>query len=85
MVSKGPRGRGRPRSTTQTPFSKWIDASGLTREAVATKVGVTKAALDRYCRDERTPTLGAALAIEKVTKGAIPARSWVTRSPRSAR
>ncbi|WP_248355188.1 hypothetical protein [Anaeromyxobacter oryzae] len=32
---------------------------------------MTKARLDRYCRGERTPTLGAALAIEKVTAGAI--------------
>ncbi len=82
MVSKKPRGRGRPRSTSQTPLSKWIDGSGRTREQVAEALGVTKASLDRYCRGERTPTLGAALAIEKVTGGAIPARSWLPRSSR---
>jgi transcriptional regulator with XRE-family HTH domain len=75
MISKQPRGRGRPRSSTQTPLSKWIDASGRTREQVAKSLGITKASLDRYCRGERTPTLGAALAIEKVTRGAITARS----------
>lgn len=79
MVSKKPRGRGRPRSTTQTPLAEWIDRSNRTREQVAKALGVTKASLDRYCRGERTPTLGAALAIERVTGGAIPARSWLSR------
>jgi transcriptional regulator with XRE-family HTH domain len=82
MVSKKPRGRGRPRSNTQTPLAKWIDGSGRTREQVAKALGVTKASLDRYCRGERTPMLGAALAIEKVTGGAIPARYWLSRGVR---
>ncbi len=82
MVSNKPRGRGRPRSSTQTSLSKWIDGSGRTREQVAKALGVTKASLDRYCRGERTPTLGAVLAIEKITRGAIPARSWLPRGSR---
>jgi transcriptional regulator with XRE-family HTH domain len=81
MVSNKPRGRGRPRAS-ENALSKWIDGSGRTREQVAKALGVTKSSLDRYCRGERTPTLGAALAIEKVTGGAIRARSWLRRSSR---
>lgn len=77
MVSNKRQNRGRPRSS-ENALSKWIDAAKLSREAVAKSVEITKASLDRYCRGERIPTLGAALAIEKVTNGAIPARSWVT-------
>ncbi len=81
MDSRRPRGRGRPRAS-ENALSKWIDGSGQTREQVAKALGVTKASLDRYCRSERTPSLGAALAIEKVTGGAISARSWLSRSSR---
>jgi transcriptional regulator with XRE-family HTH domain len=69
------RGRGRPRKR-ETPLSRWIDAATRTREDVAEELGVTRVHLDRLCRNERRPSLELALAIEKLTAGAVPATFW---------
>jgi len=82
MVSKTRPGRGRPRAS-ENALSKWIDAAGLTRNAVAKALGIPKPSLDRICRDERRPNLDLAFQIERVTDGKISAKSWAVRQSRS--
>lgn len=67
---------GRERSAKKTPLVKWIDESGMTRREFAEKLDVAETSLNRLCRGERRPSLELAFAIEKLTKGAIPASYW---------
>lgn len=76
-AAKRPRGRPRAR---ETKLSRWIDATGTTREAFATKLGVNRTYLDMLCRGARRPGLALALEIERLTRGGVPAAGWVKRS-----
>ncbi len=67
---------GRNRSTKTTPLVDWIDRSGMTRREFAEKLDLAETSLNRLCRRERRPSLELAFAIEKLTKGAIPASYW---------
>lgn len=82
--AKKERGRGRPRKM-QTRFSRWIDVQRLEREVVANRLGVARNYLDKLCREEARPSLELAVAIEKLTGGAVPAADWLRILPRSAR
>ncbi len=66
----------RERSAKTTPLVDWIDRSGMTRRGFAEKLDVAETSLNRLCRGERRPSLELAFAIEKLTKGAIPASYW---------
>ena len=70
------RQRGRPRKATNR-FGRWIDTKGQTREQVAERLRITRAHLDRLCRGDRRPDLELAFAIEALTRGAVPAKSWL--------
>jgi transcriptional regulator with XRE-family HTH domain len=75
--------RGRPRNT-QTQLSKWIDAQDLTRDQVATKLGVGRTYLDKLCRGASRPSLELAVEIERLTHGAIAASEWLRIPPHSS-
>jgi hypothetical protein len=77
-----PRGRGRPRKK-ESPLSRWVDASGLTRDAAAGRFGITRQHLDRLCRADRRPSLLLALKIEGVTEGTVPVTAWSKTKPHS--
>lgn len=70
------RAPGRPRKR-ETKFSRWIDASEMTRDDVAVALGINRTHLDKVCRGARRPGLALALGIEKLTQGAIPAADWL--------
>lgn len=70
------RGPGRPRKATNA-LARWIDAKRLSRDEVADRLGVSRAHLDRLCADGRRPDLELAFAIQDLTGGEIPARSWL--------
>jgi DNA-binding XRE family transcriptional regulator len=76
MATATKRSPGRPRKR-ETKLSQWIDASEMTREEAAEKLGVNRTHLDMLCRGARKPGLALALAIENLTNGAIPPASWV--------
>jgi transcriptional regulator with XRE-family HTH domain len=76
MASGAKRSPGRPRKQ-ETNLSRWIDASGMTREEAAEKLGINRTHLDILCRGESRPGLALALAIETLTKGAIPPAEWL--------
>lgn len=75
---KGTRGRPRKRDTK---LSEWIDNSGMTRDHVATELGIARSHLDKLCRGETGPGLALAFAIERLSGGAIQAAEWVQDSP----
>jgi transcriptional regulator with XRE-family HTH domain len=83
MGDKDTRRVGRPRAR-ETALSKWIDASGKTRDEIAERLGVKRQWLDKLCRAERRPSLDLALEIEKMTKGQVPASFWKSVPPHSA-
>ena len=71
------RSPGRPRKR-ETKLSRWIDASGKTRDQVARELDINRTHLDMLCRGARRPGLPLAVAIEKLTRGAIPPSEWLT-------
>lgn len=77
MASAAKRPAGRPRKR-ETPFSRWIDGSGMSRDEVASELGINRTHLDKVCRGARRPGLALALGIEKLTGGAIPASDWLS-------
>lgn len=74
------RPRGRPRKQ-ETKLSRWIDASGMSRDEVALKLGVARTYLDKLCRGQHRAGLDVALRLEKLTRGAIPVSDWVGEGP----
>jgi transcriptional regulator with XRE-family HTH domain len=68
--------RGRPRKR-ETKLSRWIDASGMSRDDVAHELGVGRTYLDKLCRGQHLPGLEVAFRIEQLTGGAIAASDWI--------
>jgi hypothetical protein len=58
-------------------LSRWLDAAGMTRDQAADQLSINRNYLDMLCRGARRPGLSLAVAIEKLTKGAVPATGWV--------
>lgn len=74
------KGPGRPTTRPleeRSIFERWIDASGLTRAEVADRLGVSREALFALLGGRRVPSLQTAVAIERLTGGAVPPRLWV--------
>ena len=57
-------------------LSAYLKASGKTQAALAAEVGVSQAYIAKLCRSG-VPSLQVAVDLERVTGGAVPARSWV--------
>lgn len=72
-----PRTRGRPASQPNK-FGAWVDSSGLSRQEVADRLGISRRHLDKLCAGTRRPTLDLAFAIEDMTETKVPARFWLT-------
>jgi DNA-binding transcriptional regulator YdaS (Cro superfamily) len=54
-----------------------IDNSGQTQTAWAALLGISKGYLSDIVNGNRVPSLEVAVAIERATKGAVLAASWV--------
>jgi DNA-binding transcriptional regulator YdaS (Cro superfamily) len=74
---------GKARAKRKTPLADWIDASGKTRREVAEHLGLAETSLNRLCNGARRPGIELAFAIEKLTKGKIPAEFWRKIPPHS--
>jgi transcriptional regulator with XRE-family HTH domain len=83
MVRAKCRARGRPRKR-ETKLSLWLDAAGITRDALAKQLELARGYVDLICSGSRRPSLEVALRIEKLTRGAVPASSWLT-APKHSR
>jgi DNA-binding XRE family transcriptional regulator len=70
-----------PRSALRS----FLARKGMTKDAFAKKVGVSRPAISVLLSDERRePSLALAIAIERVTGGSVPARSWLQSTIRHA-
>lgn len=79
-MGQSSRPRGRPRQT-ETKLSRWIDGQRLTRDQIATRLGIGRTYLDKLCRAQSRPSLDLAFRIEKLTRGAVPATDWLQVPP----
>lgn len=57
-------------------LAKWLEKNSKTQDELAEAIGVTQPYVSRLVSGERGPGLAVALAIEKFTRGAVPAVSW---------
>ena len=83
MGRSAARGRGRPRKN-ETKLSRWLDSAGMSRDALSERLGVGRTYVDKMCRGERRPSLDLAVAIEKLTDGAVPVSVWTKVPPHSS-
>jgi DNA-binding XRE family transcriptional regulator len=66
-------------------FAAWVEASGLTKQEIAEKIGVELPTLYGYLNGNRRPGLDTAGAIEELTEGKIPASLWAKKRATSDR
>jgi len=59
----------------------YLDRTGVKRQAFATEVGCTTAAMRYWVKGERTPTIALALNIANATGGEVPIESWALEVP----
>jgi transcriptional regulator with XRE-family HTH domain len=65
-------------------FNEWLGDDTERLRAFASKLGVTESSVYRWKRGGPPPNRGFRNRIEKATKGAVPASSWVV-PPRKKR
>lgn len=66
---------GRPRNE-ESELSLWLDDAGVSRRELAEHLGLSLGFVDKLCRGEKDPSFQTAWAIQRITKGAIPAGTW---------
>lgn len=54
-----------------------LNQARISQVAFADLIGVRQATVSRLCSGEQVPSLELAVRIERETKGAVPANSWV--------
>lgn len=57
-------------------FKRFVDGSGLSQTETARKLGCSTAAVSRILGGSRSPCRRLALAIARLTEGAVPIESW---------
>lgn len=66
-----------------TALKEHLEKTGTSHAEFARRLGVTDSAVWRWAHGERTPGGKMAYAIEEVTGGKVPARSWFTSKRKS--
>jgi len=67
---------------TRNPLERFLSRRNApSMRSLATAVGVNHGTLSRYISGSRIPDIRVAYELERVTKGAVPARYWA-RLPR---
>lgn len=81
MASKRPRKQTkrpahRPRAAPINRFGLWLEESGLTVVEVAQAIGASTQGVYNLLRENTKPSRDRAVAIERLSKGAVPVSSW---------
>jgi predicted AlkP superfamily phosphohydrolase/phosphomutase len=66
-------------------LERWLARSGYTQTRAARESGVDEGMLSHYLGRERRPGLRNALALERLTAGAVPARAWTNGGTKAKR
>lgn len=69
-------------SETGAALHAVITAAGLTYDSAARALGATKVAVWSWCHTGSRPNARLRLAIERWTRGAVPASSWLSADER---
>lgn len=62
-------------------LAAWIEASGTPKNKLAAELSVTPSLITHYTSGRRRPSRVLAIAIEKITKGEVPASLWHEPGP----
>lgn len=62
-------------------LSEYLTKTGTSQRAFADKLGVSPSYLNELVKNLKQPRLDLAFRIERITKGAVPARSWIKGGP----
>jgi transcriptional regulator with XRE-family HTH domain len=57
-------------------LAAWLEPDDRTQDALATRIGKTQAAVNRYAKSLRFPDAETARAIHEATDGAVPFELW---------
>ncbi len=63
-----------------TKLKAYLQAKGLLQSQFAKDNGISEGYLSELVSGDKTPGLKVAFAIERATKGAVPAKSWLSES-----
>jgi ribosome-binding protein aMBF1 (putative translation factor) len=62
---------------TMSTLADWMRRNGVRDNEVAKAINRDRSIVSRIRRGELVPTLSVAVAIERLTKGAVAVQSWV--------
>lgn len=60
-------------------LQEWMDANGVTDDALAARVGVDRSTISRVRRGKIAPSLTLAGALNTITDGCVPMQSFLPR------
>lgn len=60
-----------------TLLDKWMNEQGLSTYTLGRMVGIDKSCIQAWRTGSGVPTLVAAFRLEEVTRGRVPASSWL--------
>lgn len=69
-------GDAHPKGSAAELLGSWLHEHSWTQSAFAEATGYTRSAVSQWVRGETSPRLRAAVVIENVTGGAVPATTW---------
>jgi DNA-binding XRE family transcriptional regulator len=84
FINQNSRPPDEDRDEPKTALGKFIRAAGMTDAEFGALVGVSQSQVSRIKNDASKPSLEVAVAIEKVTNGEVPAKSFVEKSGEAA-
>lgn len=61
------------------PLRAWLLSSGTRQSHLAQAVGVSRAAVSKWCSGDAQPSLAHAILIEAISEGALPSTIWTRK------
>lgn len=66
-------------NTAEDCLKNWLTSSEYTQTRLAAELGVTRAAVSKWCNGAMSPSKWHASELEKLTGGSVPASLWPRR------
>lgn len=65
-------------------LQQWMDANGVTDDALAVRAGVDRSTISRVRRGKIAPSLALAGTLNSITAGCVPMQSFLPREEAAA-
>lgn len=65
------------------PLERFCRSTGTTYAEIARDLGVAATSVMRWAKDERIPSVDAAVALERRTEGKVPVTAWTAAKIRA--